>query len=115
MPAKELKYKVWNETVRGTDPDAKERKINSQTDWRDPDRVLVLDGARVRSTHQAYESHSAAVEPDWSEYDTILQWNDNSHQPINLGRDPAPIFKEALLNGLVLYGVIIARDEQYHG
>lgn len=114
MAKKTLTYKIYDQT-RGTDPDAKERGIRSDTDWRDADRVLILDGARVRSTDTAFEAHQKAVEPDWSEFDTILQWNDNSHQPVNLGREPAPIFKDALLNGLVLYGVLIARDEQRHG
>lgn len=112
--ARELKYRVYDHKVSGTDPEARERGITREGDWRDPDRILVLDGARVRTKDQAFESHSAAVEPDWSEHDTYLMWNDNRHQPVNLGRDPAPIFKEALLNGLVLYGVVIARDEQFH-
>lgn len=89
--------------------------ISRPDDWRNADIIFRLDGARVRSADGSFNSHTGAVEPDWSEYDTYLQWNDNSRQPINLGRDPAPVFKQALLEGRVLYGVIIARDEQFHG
>lgn len=124
MAAKELKYKIWTDTVRQNDPDAKERGIRQDgvTDYRDPDRILVLDGARVYSRDTAFNIHdrSAAVEPRWDEHDSYLMWNARTEhhresETYNLGRNPPQIFKDAFLNGLVLYGVIIARDEQQHG
>lgn len=117
MAAKTHTYKTWDHKVSSDDPDAKERGIRQDgvRDWRDPDRVLVLDGARVRSRDTAVEGHEqgAANEPNWAEYDTYLMWNDTMKTE-NLGRNPPSIFKEAWKNGLVLYGVIIARDEQRH-
>lgn len=117
-----LTYKLFGKTS-SSDPEAKERGIRQDglRDWRDPDRFLVLDGARVQTDDAAFRSHdrNSSVEPRWDEFDSHLIWNSGTadhaaYSTYNLGRNPPQIFKDALLNGLVLYGVIIARDEQMH-
>lgn len=119
-----LTYTVYDEKVDSNDPDAKTLGIRQDGvyDWRDPDRVLILDGARVRTEDEAFNRHdrSAAVEPRWDEFDSFLQWNTAAgghpaYETMSLGRNPHPIFKQALLEGRVLYGCIICRDPQQHG
>jgi hypothetical protein len=112
--AKKHEYKVWDEKVDSNHPDAAERKVRKQPlDWRDPDHSLVLDGLRVYTRDSQYNQHQGAVEPRWEENDTYLM-DSNGQVKVNLGRNPAPIFKQCLLEGRVLYGIIIARDEQSH-
>ena len=85
-------------------------------DWRDPDITLDCRGGwRVRSRDVAVEGHEqgAANEPDWAEFDTYLM-NNTTFQTINLGRNPAPFFKQCWKEGRVIYGVLVGRDEQRH-
>jgi hypothetical protein len=115
MPDRTLTYPVWDSQVDNNHPDAKERKIRQDglRDWRDADEVFVFDGLRVRTEDKVFESRGGSVEPRWDEFDTFLM-DDNGRVKMNLGRNPAPIFKDALLNGRVLYGCLISRDEQAH-
>ena len=117
MAEKKHAYTTNDEKISGPN---KERKI-AERDWRDPDLTLVLDGARVYTRDVAFNSHDpqSSVEPRWDENDAYLMWNSatadhRANETYNLGRNPPEIFKKAFLEGRVLYGVIIARDEQQH-
>src|SRR5215208_1778523 len=65
MAGKKIEYEVWEEKVSGTHVDAKKRGINSRTDWRNPDVLVKLDGARVEVRDEAYRAHQGPNEPDW--------------------------------------------------
>ena len=54
-------YTTYDETLRGPN---EERDID-EGDWRDPDKLLVLDGTKVYSKDTAFNLHSAgsAIEP----------------------------------------------------
>lgn len=95
----------------------------AEGDWRDPDIVMPLDGAQVYPT-DAESSHS---EPDWDK-GWELRWGDRDFievppdRPINpntrltfkgTGVPPDPI-RRAYLEGRVLAGVIVCRDQQKH-
>lgn len=82
-------------------------------DSRDPDLVLRIDGLRVYSRDEKFRSHQGAVEPDWK-LGTYLM-TDSGQVVAELGPDPAPIFKQCLLQGRVLKGIICAEDKQRHG
>jgi len=92
MP-REVKLKLYDEKVFGPD---KERGI-AEHDWRDPDIILTLDGYRV------YEKDG-----HW-----FLMDNDTG-RTIELGDPPQEFFRQAHASGRVIYGTLVARDEQRH-
>ena len=82
-------------------------------DWRDADIVQDLDGLTMYSNDLAYqESHSKSA-PDWSL--GCEARDSNNRVVLTFGGEPPRPFKEALLEGRILYGIAIARDEQRHG
>lgn len=94
----------WPDRVDGPD---KERQI-AEGDWRDGDRILRLDGIRVQSNDLAWQESHSKSEPDWS---LGFYGMDERGRQVDL----LEIFKRACVEGRVLYGPIVARDEQRHG
>ena len=118
MASKEIKFKVYEQKVSGTDPEAQERGIKSKTDWRNPDVLVNLDGARIEVRDESFRMHAGPSEPDWSK--GYYAWKDNAGQTRILfessgDKHPPEWVRTAKMEGRVLYGVIILRDEQYHG
>jgi hypothetical protein len=99
-----FQFKVWNQRVDGPN---EERQIAAE-DWRDPDRVQHLDGIRVQSNDLDWQESHNKSEPDWS---AGFYGMDQQGRKVDL----LAIFKQACLEGRVLYGIAIARDEQRHG
>jgi len=95
--AKEVHLKVYDEKVFGPD---QERGI-AERDWRDPDVVLTLDGYRVYRKEEDGQPH-------W-----FLMHNETMRS-IEIGAEPMEFFKRAHDEGRVLYGTLVARDEQRH-
>lgn len=77
-------------------------------DWRDGDEILILDGCEV----YARDENSVRADVDWSK-GWWLQRGDQQVGFESAGEPPA-IFKQAFLEGRVLFGAIIARDLQRH-
>lgn len=95
MPRRES-YTVWNETVYGKDPDGPERGIQAPDDWRDPDRVLDLRGARVIELEQTTPGRRVVVqEANGAAHIDIIAWLEKQ-----VGR--------------VLETELVARDHQRH-
>jgi hypothetical protein len=115
--AKDYKLKLYDEQIDNNHPDAKERGIRQDglRDWRDRDIYLVLDGTKVYSGDEQWRNHGGAVEPDYSRG----WWLQNqSTGQIVLGPFTGPCpspFRESLLEGREMVGVIVARDFQMHG
>src|SRR5881392_3286303 len=76
-------------------------------DWRDPDRVQLLDGLRVQSSDRDWQENHSSSEPDWS---AGFYGVDVAGRTVDL----LAVFRDAVLNGLVLCGVVVARDESRH-
>jgi hypothetical protein len=117
MASRTLTYKVWDEQVFGKDPDARERGITRPEDWRNPDIVVNLDGARIETKDEAFRAHQGGVEPDWGK--GWYAWKDNGGQTQILfessgEKHPPSWVRTAKLEGRVIYGSIILRDEQFH-
>jgi hypothetical protein len=118
MADREVKHRIWDAKVSGTDPDAAERGIKSKTDWRNPDIEVKLDGGRVEVRDEAFRAHRGASEPDWSK--GYYVWIDNGGQTKILfessgDQHPPDWVKTAKMEGRVLFGSIILRDMQNHG
>jgi hypothetical protein len=118
VAAREIKYRVWEGQVRGTDPDAKERGINSPSDWRNSDILVNLDGARIEVRDEAFRAHQGPNEPDWSK--GWYCWVPNGGQTKILfessgEKEPPSWVRTAKMEGRVLYGTLVLRDEQHHG
>lgn len=97
---------IWPDRVYG--PNA-ERHI-AAGDWRDPDEAFDFDGCRV-GVHDP--NVKGASEPDWSK--GWYLWRGNEDQKLWEGMSRPPEFLvRAFLEGRVLYGVLVARDEQKH-
>lgn len=109
MASKKHEYNTYDETLRGPN---KERGIK-ENDWRDPDKVLVLDGTKVYSRDEQYNQHRGAVEPDWDKGWYVQEQATNKIVMEFKGPCPSP-FRESLLEGRELVGVVIARDFQSH-
>src|SRR5260221_7307772 len=99
--SRKLGYKVDEEKVFGPD---EERGI-AAGDWRDPDALLLLDGLRVYTRDET-------LPPDWSQGAYLM--DNATGKTFDLGPNPLAVFRQAHDEGRVLYGVIIARDEQRH-
>lgn len=107
--AKEISLKLYDEIVRGPND---ERRIAAR-DWRDPDVYLVLDGTKVYSRDAQYNQHQGAVEPDWDKGWYVMEQATNKIVMEFKGPCPSP-FRESLLEGRELVGVVVARDFQRH-
>jgi hypothetical protein len=124
MAKEVIEVSVWRTRVDGGTPDGDERGV-AAGDWRDPDVVLKLDGARV---YPADQNERGASEPDWQK-SWELRWGDRNfveippNRPINpvtrmyFRGDcrPPDIIVEAWKSGSTLEGVVVVRDTQRHG
>lgn len=109
MAEQTLTFKVWDTRVDG--PNA-ERGI-MKDDWRDPDRVQLLQNLTLYSNDLEFqESHSKSA-PDWSA--GVEARDDRNRTVLSFPGEPPEIIKQAVLEGRILEGVIIARDFQRHG
>lgn len=111
---KTLTFKIFGKTT-SNDPEAKERGIRQEGhyDWRDPDRYLELGGTKVYSRDTAFNTHTGSVEPDWDLGWYVMDQRTNKILMEFKGPCPSP-FRESLLEGRELEGIIIARDVQTH-
>jgi hypothetical protein len=110
MMAKEiLSFPVWKERVDG--PDA-ERFILAG-DWRDPDRVIALNGLTLYSNDNTYQESHSKGEPDWSM--GVQARDDQNRVILEFPGEPPAFIKECLLAGVLLEGILIGRDFQRHG
>lgn len=82
-------------------------------DWRDKDYLSQMDGLTMYSNDLDYqESHSKSA-PDWSK--GCEARDANNRVVLTFGGEPPYPYKEALLEGRLLFGSVIARDCQRHG
>lgn len=109
MAKRTISFPIWDERVDGPN---EERHI-VEHDWRGKDYVIQLDGLTMYSNDLDYqESHSKSA-PDWT---LGCEARDaNNHVVLTFGGEPCEPFRSALLEGRILYGVAVARDEQRHG
>jgi hypothetical protein len=109
MAKETLSFDVWPERVDGPN---EERGI-LEGDWRDPDRIQCLDHLTLYANDLDYqESHSKSA-PDWSM--GVEARDDQNRTVLTFGDDPPEIVKQCVLEGRILLGVLIGRDEQRHG
>ena len=109
MAKQVLTFPTWDARVDGPD---EERHI-VEGDWRDKDYAVELHGLTMYSNDLSYqESHSKSA-PDWTL--GCEARDSNNRVVLTFGGEPCSPFKEALLEGRILYGCVIARDEQRHG
>ncbi len=82
-------------------------------DWRDPDKALECQEYTCYSNDLAFqESHSVSA-PDWSLGGEI---RDSKNQVVDkFGGEPIQVIKDAILEGRLLVGCLVARDFQRHG
>ncbi|HTJ57021.1 MAG TPA: hypothetical protein VL418_05585 [Devosiaceae bacterium] len=100
--------RVWNERrEHADDPNVLEG------DWRDPDRVLHADGLTAYSNDLDYQESHSKSEPNW-ELGGELRNSDN-HVVDTWQGEPIKVIKQAILEGRVLFGCLVARDLQRHG
>jgi hypothetical protein len=118
-PTRTVSLPIWEKRTDGPD---KARSI-AEGDYRDPDLILDLTGAQVYPV----DAEPRAAEPDWDQ-GWELRWGDRDFvnvapdRPINPNTrmtfkgkgQPPEIVRRAYLEGRVLYGMIVARDEQRH-
>jgi hypothetical protein len=108
MAKRTVSFPIWDERVDGPD---EERKI-VEHDWRDRDYVIQLDGLTMYSNDLEYQENHASSEPRW---ELGCEARDsNNHVVLTFGGEPCEPFRAALLEGRILYGVAVARDEQRH-
>jgi|SRR6185369_5223807 len=104
-----IETEVWEERVDGP---YEAREIVAG-DWRDADYVVEMDGWTMVSNDLAFqESHSKSA-PDWSL--GCYAVDSNNRTVLTFSGEPCTPFKEALLEGRLLHGVMVARDHQRHG
>lgn len=102
-----VEVETWPDKVTGPND---ERDV-VEGDWRDPDIIEDLDGLTMYSNDTGYRPGSG-IAPDWSK--GCEARDEHNHVVLTFGGEPCSPFKEALLQGRVLYGIAIARDEQRH-
>ena len=109
MAKQTLEFPYWPERVDGPD---RERNIVGG-DWRDKDYLTRFDGLTLYANDLDYqESHSKSA-PDWSQ--GVQARDSNNRVILEWKGEPSEDIKRALLEGRILYGAMIARDEQRHG
>lgn len=104
---RDVSVRIWDETRHHEDdPTVKEN------DWRDPDRALVCEGYTVYSNDLDYQESHSKSEPDWSLGGEI---RDSRNRVIDTFKgEPIQVIKQAILEGRLLYGALVARDLQMH-
>ena len=103
-----IETKVWLDRREHADDDS-----ILEGDWRDPDLIQRLNHLTLYANDLDYqESHSKSA-PDWSM--GVQARDDNNRVVMEFKGEPPDIIKQAVLNGRILEGVIVARDYQRHG
>lgn len=109
MAKETVEIDIWPDREDGPN---EERHI-AAGDWRDGDYIEDLDGLTMYSNDLEYQENHASSEPRW---ELGCEARDaNNHAVLIFGGEPCEPFRAALLEGRVLYGIAIARDEQRHG
>lgn len=109
MPKLTITTDVWTTRVDGPN---EERSILAG-DWRDADRIQPLKGLTLYSNDLAFQESHSKAEPDWS---LGCEARDDRNQVVMaFPGEPPQFIKECLLAGVLLYGVIVGRDQQRHG
>jgi hypothetical protein len=84
----------------------------AEGDWRDEDRALRCQGYTAYSNDLQYQESHSKSEPDWSLGGEI---RDSSNRVVDTFKgEPIKVIKQAILEGRLLYGVLVARDLQRH-
>ncbi len=109
MAKETLTFDYWPERVDGPN---EERHILAG-DYRDRDYLTRFDGLTLYANDLSYQENHSKSAPDWS---MGVQARDSNNRVILEWKgEPSEDIKRALLENRILYGAILARDEERHG
>jgi hypothetical protein len=107
----DVTVRIWRDTRHHEDDPAV-----AESDWRDPSVSVDIEGAVMVSDDPAWRGHEqgSGVEPNWDLGCHLEAPGVSQRHIMTFKGEPPEPFKSALLNGLVMRGVVVAEDRQRH-